>query len=269
MSEREDRPAPGAPEDGAAQPGFAELFTTALRGSALSRLAPGELPSGAELLRVVGGVRGVVESVLPGLAFLIAFAITNIVLGLDQPVVVAVSVGVPLVLCIVFLVIRGIAREAVRPALTGVLVAAVTAVLALITGRAQDSFVPGIVINVVSLVVLLVTLVARWPLVGLVVGALSGDLTGWRAVPAKCRVLTIGTWFWVGLFALRLVVELPLYLASLGDSAAFTPWLAAAKLVLGVPFYALVLWLTWLFVSPAFAPADRAAGDTAEPPQAS
>ncbi|MFT4122289.1 MAG: DUF3159 domain-containing protein [Microbacteriaceae bacterium] len=235
---------------GQREPSFGELVARAMRGSAFAHLEPGRLPSGRELLRAVGGLRGVVESVLPGLAFLLAFAVTSIVLVVPQRTVLLWSVGAPVALCALFLVVRLLARRPLRPAITGVLVAAVTAVLALLTGRAQDSFVPGIVINAVSLAVLLLSIAVRWPFIGVLVGALAGDVSGWRADAARRRVLTIGTWFWVGLFALRLAAELPLFLAGQ------TAWLAAVKLVLGVPFYALVLWLTWLFVSPVFAAGD-------------
>jgi hypothetical protein len=45
---------------------------------------------------------------------------------------------------------------------------------------------------------------------------------------------------WVGLFALRLLIQVPLYLA---DQVAV---LGLAKLILGTPLYALLIWFTWL-----------------------
>jgi hypothetical protein len=47
---------------------------------------------------------------------------------------------------------------------------------------------------------------------------------------------------WVGMFALRLVVEVPLFLS--GDVAA----LATTKLALGLPLYVPVLALSWLVI---------------------
>ena len=50
------------------------------------------------------------------------------------------------------------------------------------------------------------------------------------------------TWLWVGLFGARLAVQVPLYLdGSVG-------WLGTARLVMGIPLWALVLWLTWVLV---------------------
>ena len=58
----------------------------------------------------------------------------------------------------------------------------------------------------------------------------------------EVRRYSIATWFWVGMFALRLAVKTPLYFA--GDVA----WLGTFHLVLGVPLWALVLFLTWVVV---------------------
>jgi hypothetical protein len=231
-------------------PTFAEAFQLALGKAGFARVKPGEMPSGKDLIAAVGGIRGLVESILPGLAFLVAFSVSNIVL--KSPDYLIWSVGVPVILCVVFVVARVVARQPLRSALTGVVIAALTAGLALITGRAQDSFLPGIIINSVSLVVFLVSIAVRWPLIGLIAGALTNDLTGWRSDRAKRKVLTIASWLWVGLFAIRLGIELPLYFASLTD------WLAGAKLLLGAPFYALLLWVTWLLLGTVFASAPVA-----------
>ena len=56
------------------------------------------------------------------------------------------------------------------------------------------------------------------------------------------RRYTAATWLWIGLFAVRLAVQVPLYLD--GDVG----WLGTARLVMGIPLWALVLWLTWILV---------------------
>jgi hypothetical protein len=114
-------------------------------------------------------------------------------------------------------------------------------------------------LNTAYLVVIVISLIARYPLIGLIVGVLAGEGLTWRDDPAKRRVLTIATLLWAGLFAVRLLVEVPLFLAQ---EAAL---LAGAKLVLGVPFYAAMLWITWLIIravygrsaAPAAVPTDR------------
>ena len=100
----------------------------------------------------------------------------------------------------------------------------------------------GIWVNVASFVVILISLLARYPIIGLLVGILANEGLQWRADARKRRVLTIATLLWLGLFATRLIAGVPLYLA--GEAEV----LGVVKLVLGVPFYAAVLWVTWLMV---------------------
>ncbi|CAN5391735.1 DUF3159 domain-containing protein [soil metagenome] len=216
---------------------FSDAFAAAAKRSGIGQVTPGETPTAHSLLRAMGGVRGLVESILPGLAFLVIYTLTR---NLTPSVVAPVAVA------LVFILVRAVSRSAVMPAIVGLLGVAISAALALFTGRAEDNFLPGLVINAVSVAVLLGSIVARWPLIGLIVGVLTGDATGWKHDPAKFRVVLIATWCWVGLFGLRLGVELPLYLT--GNAEA----LASMKLLLGVPLYAGMLWVTWLLVRAAF-----------------
>jgi hypothetical protein len=54
----------------------------------------------------------------------------------------------------------------------------------------------------------------------------------------------------VALFGLRLLVEVPLYLANAVVALGFV------KLIMGVPMYALSAWFTWLAVRPLLRNAD-------------
>ncbi|MFJ4219533.1 DUF3159 domain-containing protein [Curtobacterium luteum] len=214
----------------------------AVRNAGIGQVAPGEAPSGRALLTAVGGVRGLAESVLPGFGFLVVYAVTKELVP---------SVVIPVVIGLVFVVLRLVQRQSLAMSFAGILGVAVSAGLALLTGKAESNFIPGIVINAVSLVVLLVTLAIRRPLIGLIVGLLlpqdeDGTGTDWRADPGKRRVLTVATWLWVGLFALRLLIEIPLYLT------AQVELLAGIKLITGVPLYAALLWVTWLLVRTVF-----------------
>ena len=209
----------------------------AARRSGFGLVQPGERPTAHALWAAVGGVRGLIESLLPGFLFLIVFTVTREV---------APSVLVPAGVAVLFVVIRAVTRSPVMPAVVGLVGIALSAGLALVTGRAEENFLLGFVINAVWLVALLVSLLVRRPLVGVIAGLLTGDRE-WRADPAKRTVLTVTTWLWVGMFALRLGVQVPLYLAE--QAAA----LAATKLVMGVPLYAAVLWVTWLMVRAVYA----------------
>lgn len=223
-------------------PSFADAVAAAARRSGLGHVKPGEAPSARALLAAVGGIRGLVESILPPLLFLVVYTVTQQL---------APSVLAPLGIAVVFIAARIVMRQPVMTAVVGALGVGVSAGLALLSGRASDNFLPGLIINVALLLVMLVSLVVRRPLIGVMVGLLTGD-AAWRGDAAKVRVAFIATVLWAALPALRLAVEVPLYLAD--DAAG----LATVKLLLGIPPYAIVLWVTWLLVRSAWTGASDA-----------
>jgi len=241
MADQGTEPA-GQQPDGAEAPSFADALSAAARKSGLGRVAPGETPTRGALLSAIGGVRGLVESILPGLLFLVVFTITQQVLP---------SVLAPFAVAVVFIVVRLVTRQPVTSAVAGALGIAISAALALWSGRAEDNFVPGFVVNVIMIVAMVVSIAVKRPLIGVVVGLLTGD-PDWRADAAKYRVALVATILWAVLPALRLAVQLPLYLASQAGA------LGATKLIMGVPLYAILLWVTWLLIRSAWT-APRAA----------
>lgn len=238
--------APGDGDD-TAVPSVRESFGEAMRKTGLGQVAPGEVPSMHSLLAAIGGVRGLIESIVPGLGFLIIYTLTKSLLA---------SVLIPLALAVVFIVIRFLTRSAPTQAITGVVVLAVSAILALVSGKPENNFLFGIWINAASLAVILVSIVIRWPLIGVIVGFLTNETTAWRTDRAKRRVLLLATWLWAGLFLVRLAIEVPLYFAHQ------TAWLAGARLVTGIPLYAMLLWVTWLLVRAVYSRQAPAADGT-------
>ena len=229
---------PGTEATGSAADPVSETFAQAARRSAFGKVAPGETPTGSALLAAMGGIRGLVESILPGLAFLVVFTITQQLLP---------SVLIPLAIAVLFVIARAVTRQPWTSAVAGVLGIGLSAGLALLTGRTEDNFVFGFIVNGVFLVALLVSLAARWPLIGVIASLITGEGASWRQDRAKVKVAVIATVLWCGLFAVRLGVELPLYFAG------NTPALATLKLILGVPLYAAMLWVTWLLARTVWA----------------
>lgn len=231
----------------------------------------------------IGGVRGLIESVAPGLIFVVMFVITR-----DLRTTLIASVAVALVA----VVARLIQRAPVTPALSGLFGVAIGVLWAWRSGDAEDYFALGLWTNAIYTVGLFVSVVIRWPIVGVVVeGLRSGILdvlanpesdaddpkTGkaedpaaltappgrddqqvgeepvgemsafaqwsqWRHDAGLMRRYAIATWLWIGMFALRLAVQLPLYLTEM------VGWLGTARLVMGIPLFAVTLWVTWLLV---------------------
>jgi hypothetical protein len=229
---------PGAGAAGNSPDPVSESLAEAARRSAFGKVAPGETPTGSALLAAMGGIRGLVESILPGLAFLVVFTITQQLLP---------SVLIPLAIAVLFVIARAVTRQPWTSAVAGVLGIGLSAGLALLTGRTEDNFVFGFIINGVFLVALLVSLAVRWPLIGVIASLITGEGASWRQDRAKVKVAIIATLLWCGLFAVRLGVELPLYFA--GNTQA----LATLKLILGVPLYAAMLWVTWLLARTVWA----------------
>ncbi len=196
-------------------------------------VARGESASGRALVGAIGGFRGLTETIVPGLLFLIIYTLsTSLQLSLG------VSAGVALL----FALWRIIAKTPVTQALAGLIGVGASAVLSLLTNRPEDNFIIGLISNGIYGIVLLVSVCVGWPLIGLAIGYLMGDGTSWRRDRAKFFALQILTLSWVGLFALRLAVQLPLFFTG------NITWLAATKLIMGLPLYAPLLVLNWLIV---------------------
>jgi hypothetical protein len=182
----------------------------------------------------VGGPLGIAETSLPAIAFVVAYTAS----GQDINTAAIVAVALALVLSVA----RIAKRESPVYALAGLVGVAFAAFIATRSGRAENFFLPGLLQNAAYGSAFLISLAVRRPLVGVIVAALDGEGKEWRNDPARVRAFTRATWLWAGLFALRLVVQIPLYLA--GAVVA----LGVAKTAMGVPLFALGVWLTWLLV---------------------
>ncbi|MGB4778036.1 DUF3159 domain-containing protein [Microbacterium sp.] len=181
----------------------------------------------------MGGWRGLLESVIPGLAFVLLFTFTQ-----DLVLSLVVSVGLAAMLTVV----RLIQRSTASAALGGLLATAAAAALALWTGRGQDNFVPGLVTNAAYGTAFLVSALVGWSIIGLAVGFLMNEGTAWRADARKRRVFFWLAIAWAALFFARLTVQLPFYLA--GDVTT----LGTLKLIMGLPLFAPLIAVTWLAV---------------------
>lgn len=195
-----------------------------------------------DALASVGGVRGLVETVLPGVVFVVLFVITR---DLMPPLIASVAVAV------VAATARLIGRTPLTQAVSGLLGVAIGAVWAWRTGEAADYYRWGLYVNLAWAVGVLVSILVRWPVVGVVASLLAGRNFSWRQDRDLRRRYVLASWLWVAAFTLRLVVQVPLYLES------SVGWLGTARLVMGLPMWALVLWITWLLVRRRAAPAAQ------------
>lgn len=180
----------------------------------------------------VGGPLGMVESALPAAAYVIAYSIAR----LDETTcaIIAVAIGALLALG------RLARRETVQFAVSGLFGVALAAFIVSRTGRAEDFFLPGLLANAAYASAYLISILVRYPLLGILLGYISGQGMKWREDPIQLRAFTRASWIWVGLFLGRLAVQLPLYLA--GAVVA----LGVARTAMGLPLFALGIWLSYL-----------------------
>jgi hypothetical protein len=121
-------------------------------------------------------------------------------------------------------------------------------------GDANDQalayFLPGILYNLGYSVLMVLTIVVRWPLVGFMVGSVTGDPTGWRADRATVRLCSRLTWLLVLPCVVRVVVQGPVYLAGRNgwwDQDSAVAALGVAKLAMGWPLQiAALAAMVWL-----------------------
>jgi hypothetical protein len=186
------------------------------------------------LLVSMGGVQGIVESIVPGLLFVVIFAISQMVY---------LSIGISAAVSVGFILLRIFRRKPLSQAIGGLIGIGIASFLAFRDGGSgRDYFLTGFATNLIYLVPLAISVIVRWPLIGVVAGFLLSEKTAWRKDKYQMRVFTAATLLWVAIFSARLLVQWPLYLAdNLGA-------LATARLVMGLPLYAAGLWVTWLML---------------------
>lgn len=197
--------------------------------------ASGEPLTPRKLLTLIGGWLGLAESVLPPTLFSITYAVTKSGVW---------SVSIAASTAVAFLLARVFTRQQVAGALVGIAGVFFAAFLALREGgQTLDYFVPGFFTNAAYGAVLLISLLIRRPIFGYLLGFLLGG-TSSELDPAAKRMAWVITLLWTSFFALRLLVQVPLYFAENLEL------LAASRAVLGAPAYAGLLALTWLIIRP-------------------
>ena len=227
-------------------------------------LMPGEAPTGgaggkrkssfgdpdASLLEQMGGVRGLVYSSIP----ILAFVPVNAFWGLTVAIWAALGVAVAM---LGWSLAR---RENPQPAISGFIGVAICVFIAWRTGSAKGYFLYGIITQAVygggvppsapprwppvggvwgvlggqgggrgRGGAFALPAIARWRLVGVIWGFLDGKGMAWRRIPAARRWYATATWIWAALFAIRAVLQFALYR---NDEVN---WLGAARIGMGWP----------------------------------
>ena len=194
-----------------------------------------EVVADTELLaKALGGWRGVLDSALPSVAFLLVYLLNDKDLKLS--IYVALAVGVALA------IERIIRKASLQQVFSGLFGVGISAFIASKTGQAQNFFLPGIITNAVYGSACLISVLIRKPLLGFVIGSMRGQDTSWLRDPMSLRTYSTVTWLWTGIFATRVILMAPLYM--IGAVAI----LGVLKLVLGWPLYLLGVYVSYLVI---------------------
>jgi hypothetical protein len=184
-----------------------------------------------DFFHALGGWGALLDIGLPWIAFLVVYAAT------DHNLRVALIVAVGCAAAVA--VLRLLRKQPLRNVFGGFVGVLISAWVANRTGNAKDVYLPGLLTNVGYGALYLITVLIRWPLFGLLYGVITQTGTAWRRDPAMLKGFSRATLVFVGLFAIRLIVQVPLYFTGSLNA------LGIAKIGLGLPFYALALWLAY------------------------
>jgi hypothetical protein len=190
-----------------------------------------------QLSEALGGRRGMLEAAIPTLVFTVVYLTTrNLTWALSGSLAVALGE----------LVARLVQRQTVRfcvNALVGIGIGWFFVHLAASRGGSSSDqalayFLPGLLYNTGYAVVIGLTCIIGWPLVGFMIGSVTGDPTAWRSDPQVLRLCTRLTWLLVLPCAVRVLVQGPIWLAGHSGSISADSAVAALgvlKVAMGWP----------------------------------
>ncbi|MEU2995678.1 DUF3159 domain-containing protein [Streptomyces griseoincarnatus] len=196
----------------------------------------------AALFEAFGGVRGMVETVLPGLLFVSIYTVNK---NLHMSALAALGVA------LVMVVVRLARRDTVKHAFSGVFGVGFGVVFAMMTGNAKDFYLPGMLYTLGLALAYIVTAMAGVPLIGLMLGPVFKENLSWRTRnPGRKKAYTKASWAWGLVLLAKCAILFPLYWW------ADTTQLGWVLVALKIPPFLLAVYLTWVFLAKAPPPID-------------
>ena len=187
----------------------------------------------AKIINYFGGVSGLIDSGIPPLAFLLAFNITK---DLNE------SIYISLAVVLLITIVRLAMRDTIKHSMNGLFAVLISALFAHYSHKATGFFLPSVLKAAGFSLLYLISILVKWPLIGVMVGPILGENLSWRKDELRRKAYSKATWVWFGLFFLRFVTLLPLYLSQSVN------YLGIATVLLGYPPFFLTMWLTWMII---------------------
>jgi Protein of unknown function (DUF3159) len=227
----------------------------------------------SQLSKALGGRRGMFEAAVPTVLFTVTYLTTR-----ELTVALLASVAVALVELVVRLVQRSSIQFVVN-ALVGIGIGWLFVSMSARSGGSENDqalayFLPGILYNAGYSVVLAFTCLIGWPLVGFMVGSVTGDPTAWHRDRQVVKLCSRLTWVLVAPCILRVAIQAPIWLSAKSGSLDADTAIAALgilKIAMGWPLQlaalALMVWLLSRDRTPVQGEPAAVLGAHADPPE--
>ena len=187
----------------------------------------------AKILDALGGKKGLLDSGLPAVLFLIIFNISD-----DLQVALYGAIGTSIVLTIIRLAMR----DTIQHVISGLIGVLFCAYLANRSGNASDFYIPKLLTNLAYGSAYLIANLAGWPIIGVILGPLLGENFLWRKNPQRKRAYMRAGWLWVAMFFGRIAVQYPIY------KSGNVNLLGTVNLAMGYPLFIATAWGTWMIL---------------------
>jgi hypothetical protein len=187
----------------------------------------------AKIMEAFGGKKGLFDSGVPSLLFLIVF---NVEKDLTRALVAS------LIASAIITIIRLAKRTTIQHAMGGFIGALICAAVAHRSGNAADLYLPKLAINLFYGSLYLIANLAGWPIMGLVLGPILGENFLWRNDPARKAAYIRAGWLWVGMFFARIAVQYPIY------KSGNVNLLGTVNLAMGYPLFIATAYGTWMII---------------------
>ena len=189
-----------------------------------------------KVLSAFGGRKGLIDSGIPSIIFLVTFNITH---HLHSALLASVAISGLLTL------IRLIRRDTLQHALSGLVGVLVCAWFANKTGNPSDVYIPKLLTNLGYGSVYLIANLAGWPVLGLMLGPILGENLKWRNHPERKSAYMRASWLWVLMFFTRIAVQYPIY------RSGNLNLLGSVNLAMGYPLFIATAYGSWLVLKNA------------------
>ncbi len=189
-----------------------------------------------KVMGALGGKKGLIDSGLPALVFLVVFNIKN-----DLRMALTGAIILSILLAITRLVKKG----TIQHAISGLLGVLLCAYFANKSGNASDFYLPKLLTNLAYGSAYLIANLIGWPLLGVVLGPLLGENFEWRKSPARKQAYIRASWIWVAMFFLRIAVQYPIY------RSGNVNLLGTVNLAMGYPLFFATAYLSWRIIKMA------------------